>query len=59
MTFKEIRQASGMNMTQFSEYFGIPFRTVQNWEHGTKNCPKYLIKLMEYKLCKEKNGFRS
>ena len=51
MTFKELRQASGMNMTQFANYFGIPFRTVQNWELG--KCNEYIIELMKYKLEKE------
>ena len=54
MTFKEIRQASGMNLTQFSEYFEIPYRTLQHWEHGTRQCPEYLLKLMQYKLNIEK-----
>lgn len=50
MTLKEIRQASGMNLTQFSEYFEIPYRTLQHWEYGTRQCPDYLLKLMQYKL---------
>ena len=50
MTFKEIRQASGMNLTQFSEYFGIPYRTIQHWEQGTRQCPEYLLELIQYKL---------
>ena len=53
MTFKELRNLSGMNLTQFSEYFGIPYRTIQNWERGERQCPSYLIELMEYKLRKE------
>jgi DNA-binding transcriptional regulator YiaG len=50
MEFKELRERSGMNMTQFSAYFGISYRTVQRWEYGERNCPKYLLDLMEYKL---------
>ena len=53
MTFKELRKQSGMNIKQFSEYFQIPYRTVQNWELETRTCPDYLLKLMEYKLQKE------
>lgn len=53
MTFKELREKSGMNKTQFSKYFEIPYRTVQNWELGLRECPEYLIKLMAYKLEKE------
>ena len=54
MTFKEIRQASGMNLKQFSEYFGIPYRTIQHWEQGTRQCPEYLLNLIQYKLNIEK-----
>ena len=52
-TFKEIREASGMERKQFCEYFGIPYRTIQNWELGERDCPAYLLDLMEYKLRKE------
>lgn len=53
MTFKELRQASGMTRTQFSKYFDIPYRTVQSWELEDRKCPEYLLKLMKYKLEKE------
>ena len=53
MTFKELRERSGMNLKQFAEYFGILYRTVQHWEYGTRNCPAYLLELMQYKLEKE------
>lgn len=55
MDFKTLRTESGMTLTQFAEFFGIPYRTVQNWEHGTRKCPSYLLALMEYKLKKEKD----
>ena len=54
MTFKELREQSGMNMTQFSKYFNIPYRTIQHWEMGTRQCPSYLLELMAYKLKAEK-----
>lgn len=50
MTFKEIREQSGMNLTQFSQYFEIPYRTIQNWDSGIRQCPEYLLKLMRYKI---------
>ena len=53
MLFKELREASGMNKTQFAEYFGIPYRTIQNWELDVRQCPEYLLELMRYKLEKE------
>lgn len=53
MNFKELRQATGMNIKQYSEYFNIPYRTVQNWDNEIRKCPDYLQELMEYKLRKE------
>lgn len=50
MTIKELRKASGMTQTAFGEYFGIPMRTIQNWESGTSECPRYLSDLVEFKL---------
>lgn len=50
VTFKELRERSGMTRGQFAEYFEIPYRTVQNWELGLRECPGYLLKLMQYKL---------
>lgn len=50
MTFKELREASSMNMKQFAKFFGIPYRTVQDWDAGIRKCSPYLIDLMAYKL---------
>lgn len=50
MTLKELRERSGMTRKQFVEYFGIPYRTVQSWELGDRDCPEYLLSLIEYKL---------
>lgn len=55
MTFKELRQASGMNMTEFAKYFNIPYRTIQKWEMGERECKEYWLELMRYRL--EKEGF--
>jgi DNA-binding transcriptional regulator YiaG len=54
LTFKEIRQQSGMNLKRFSEYFEIPYSTLQNWEGGHRQCPEYLLKLIQYKIEKER-----
>jgi DNA-binding transcriptional regulator YiaG len=53
MTFKELRQASCMTQKEFSEYFGIPKRTIENWETEDRKCNDYIIDLMEYKLKNE------
>lgn len=53
MTFKELRKASGMTQKQFSEYFNIPLRTIENWDMDSEKCKPYLLELMHYKLQKE------
>lgn len=53
MTIKELREASGMTQKAFSEYFGIPKRTIEEWEGERRKCPVYLKELMEYKLINE------
>lgn len=53
MTYKELRKESGMNQTEFARYFNIPRRTVQNWDLSVRECPEYLLELMEYKLNNE------
>lgn len=50
MTPKELRLLSGMTQKQFAEYFGIPKRTIENWEGNVNKCPQYLLNLMIYKL---------
>lgn len=50
---KELRLKTGMNRKEFSNYFGIPYRTIEDWENKKSNCATYLFKLMEEKLLKE------
>lgn len=53
MTFKELRALSGMSQRKFATYFGIPRRTVEDWERGIGHCSTYLLNLMLYKLEQE------
>ena len=51
--FKKILESSGMTMKGFSNRFKIPYRTVQGWKLGERECPEYLLELIKYKLGKE------
>lgn len=53
MKVKEMIERTGWTLKKFSEYLGIPYRTVQNWASGVRECPDYVEKLIEYKLQKE------
>lgn len=53
MTIRDLRTLSGMTQQAFADYFGIPKRSIENWEGGQRSCPDYLLALLEYKLIKE------
>ena len=47
---KELRESTGMNRKEFCEYFGIPYRTVTEWERGTRKMPDYVLRLLAYRI---------
>ena len=49
-----LRESMKMNRREFCEYYGIPYRTVQDWELGNREMPEYLLRLMKYKAEIEK-----
>lgn len=60
---RELRESTGMNRREFCQFFGIPYRTVTDWELDNRHAPEYVLRLLEYyirheNLCKEneKNG---
>lgn len=46
---KKLRKSMDMNRVEFCEYFGIPYRTVQDWESEKRELPDYVLRLMKYK----------
>ena len=56
--FKAIREESGMNRKDFSEWLGIPYRTMQEWELGRRMMPEYVLRLIAYKVVNEKQRGR-
>lgn len=51
---KKLRDETGLNRREFAEEFGIPLRTVEDWEAGKRKMPEYLLRLMVYKVKVEK-----
>lgn len=47
---KRMRKETGMTQKAFSEFFGIPVRTLQDWEAGVRTPPDYVVRLLPYKL---------
>jgi len=53
-----IRNQTGMTRPQFSEWLGMPLRTLQAWEKGTREMPEYVLRLIAYKVRMEKEAGR-
>lgn len=47
---KTLREQTGMNRKEFSEYTKIPIRTLEDWEAGRRTPPEYIPRLLEYQL---------
>lgn len=47
---KKMREEAGMTQKAFSNFFGIPVRTLQDWEAGLRKPPEYVVRLLPYKL---------
>ena len=52
--FKAIREQAGMNRKDFSDWLGIPYRIMQEWELGRRQAPDYVLRLIAYKVKMEK-----
>lgn len=51
MTIKEARIAAGLSRPQMSKlFYGLPVRTIENWEAGVRNPPDWEKKLIIEKL---------
>lgn len=49
-TLKKVRKDTGLNRREFSEYMGIPLRTVEEWEAGRRKMPDYVLRLIAYQI---------
>lgn len=47
MEVSEMRELIGDSRSAFSRRYGIPVRTVENWERGVNKCPEYVKQLLE------------
>jgi putative transcriptional regulator len=47
---RELRKNTGLSQSKFSAKFGIPVRTLQQWEQGASAPPEYVARMMAYIL---------
>lgn len=51
---RTLRESTGMNRKEFCAYFGIPYRTMTEWELGHRKLPDYVLRMMTYQVRMEK-----
>ncbi len=59
ITIRELREGTGMSRKEFSEYTGIPVRTLEDWEAGRRTPPEYIPRLITYQIKFEKRSGRN
>ena len=47
MDIRTVRKKLNMTQTEFGNLFGIPMRTIQEWEYGKRKAPDYVINMIE------------
>lgn len=49
-----LRKETKLNRKAFAEHFGIPLRTIEDWEAGRRTPPEYVPRLIKYQIEYEK-----
>jgi len=60
VTINDLRVKTGLSQAGFSKKYGIPVRTVQQWEQGRSTPPDYLTCLLEKEIlgqCRANNNY--
>lgn len=47
MNTVEIRSILGISRAEFSRRYGIPVRTLEDWDYGKRKPPEWLLRLLE------------
>ena len=47
MNSRRIRGMLGVSRTEFSRRYGIPVRTLENWDNGKNSPPDWILALLE------------
>ncbi len=50
MKIKELRALTGLSQAKFSQKYGIPKRTIEDWEAGRRTAPAYVEDLLEFRI---------
>ena len=50
----DLRKETALSRKAFAEHFGIPLRTIEDWEAGRRTPPEYVPRLIKYQVEYEK-----
>lgn len=56
MTSKEIRALLGISRAEFSRRYGIPVRTLEEWDAGRHEAPEWVMRLLERVVKEDAEG---
>ena len=56
MTIKELRDLLNVSRAEFSRRYGIPSRTLEDWERGKRTPPPYVVTLLERVVTEDKQN---
>lgn len=54
MTSTEIRYIAGMSRVAFARKYGIPIRTIEDWDAGKTHPPEWVMALLERAVREDK-----
>lgn len=52
LSLKELRKEANLTQEEMYEEFGVPRRSMQNWENGKRECPEYVEDMLKEALIK-------
>ena len=47
VSVSDLRALAGISRSEFSRRYGIPVRTMEDWESGKRTPPEYVVNLLE------------
>lgn len=47
---RELRRKTGLSQAKFAEKFGIPKRSIENWEQCKRSAPQYVLNLLRFRV---------
>lgn len=53
MDIRSMRKKLGMSVPAFSKRYGIPVRTLENWDSGIRKPPEYVFEMLEKKVIQD------